>query len=102
MTGTVQAGDAPDQQPVAADALDLGPHRDQTLRQIGDLGLAGGVDQQGLALGKRCRHQQVLGGPDRDAREHDLGAAQAFRGACLDITLTQFDLGTQPLQPFQM
>ena len=102
MAGAVQAGDAADYQPVAAEAFDLRPHRDQTLRQIGDLGFAGGVDQHGLAFSEGGRHQQVFGGADRDAREHDLGAAQPFWRARLDIAFGQLDLGSEPLQPLQV
>ena len=44
-------------------------------------------------------HQQVFGGADRDRRKGDLGAAQSFGRAGVDIAFAQFNLGPEPLQP---
>ena len=59
--------------------LDLRAHRDQALGEIGDLRLARGVVEHGLALGERRRHQQVLGGADRHVGKDDARAGEAVR-----------------------
>ena len=79
-------------QPVGADALDLRAHRDQAAREVADLGLARGVGQHRAAVGERGGHQQVLGGADRDEREHDRGARAAAVGARgVDVAAVQPD-----------
>ena len=70
--------------------------------EVGDLRLARGVDEHGLALGQRRRHQQVLGGADRDLREDDVGALQPVRRAGVDVAFGQLDLGAQLLQPLEV
>ena len=98
----VQAFDAVDRQFVAADAFDARAHRIQAGRQVADLGFARGVHQHAAAIGQRSRHQQVLGGADRNEREHDGRAAQATCHARIDIAARQFDARAHLLQPFQV
>ena len=102
MDGAAQPAYPDDTQPVAADAVDPSAHLDQTFGEVGDLGLARGVDQHGFALGQCRRHQQILGGADRDDRKDDFGAAQPLWRARVDITLVQFDLRAEPAQPGDM
>ena len=59
----VQALDALDDELAGADAPDPRAHGDEAMAEVDDLGLARGVAQNRLALGKARRHQQVLGRP---------------------------------------
>src|SRR4029077_16692233 len=97
MARAVQTGSATDYETVAAYAVDIRAHRNKALRQIRNLGFARGIDQHGLAFREGGRHQEVFGGADRHTRKDNLGTAQPFRSARLDIALAQFDFGPEPL-----
>ena len=49
-------------------------------------------------LAKRRGHHHILGGADRDDREHDLGAREPMLGARLDIAAVELDRRAQALQ----
>ena len=53
---------------------DGGPHGAEVLRQVADLGLAGGVLDHRRALGERRRHHEVVGRRVARVVEHDAGA----------------------------
>ncbi len=93
-----QAGNPLDPDGTGSGAADAGAHRIQEIREIDDLRFAGGILQQGFALGERCRHHQVLGARNRHGIEHDMGAAQAFRPRA-DIAVFDDDLRAHRLQP---
>ena len=59
-----------------------GTHGDEACGEVGDLGLAGGVGQDGLAVWRgRCGHEEVFGGADGGEGEDDVGAVEAACGA---------------------
>jgi hypothetical protein len=60
-----------------------------------------GLQHRG-APGQRRRHQQVLGGADRDQRELDHGALQAVRRLGIDIAVGEVKLGAQLFKPMQV
>ena len=66
-----------DADPARAVALDPRAHRDQHLGEVGDLRLLGRVLEDGLALGERRGHQQVLGAGDGDHVGRDARALAA-------------------------
>ena len=81
--------------------FDLRAHPDQHLSQVGNLGLLGGVFQDGLAFGQRGSHQEVLGTGDRhhvggDARALQPGAPRRQRGD--HVAVLDRDLGPHGLQ----
>ena len=60
-----------------ARADDLRAHAVEERGEVGDLGLAGGVLDDGVALGEHRRAHQVLGGADARELEHVPRAARA-------------------------
>src|ERR1700739_1557625 len=70
--------------PSVARALKVGAHRDEEVREIDDLGLASGVLDDGLPVGERGGHHQILRAGDGDGVEHQPRALQA-RGAGADV-----------------
>ena len=71
--------DALDVEHVRADALDPRSERDEEPAEVLDVGLARGMADHGLALGKRRRHDRVLGPHDRGLVEVDALAAKTVR-----------------------
>jgi hypothetical protein len=98
----VQTGDTGDRHGRRARPLDLGAHGVQAFLQVDQLGLAGGVVQDGDAVGDHGGQHRMLGRADRDDREGDLGALQAARGLGVDIAFVQIDLGAQRFQRLQV
>ena len=82
---------------VGTGAADLRAHGDQEIREIDDFRLARRVLDDGLALGERRRHQQVLGTGHRDGFEHESRAAQPL-GARADVAVLDLDVGAHRLQ----
>ena len=64
-----------DDAPVGLEA-DAGAHALEEQRQLGDLGLEGGVAEHRAALGQHGGEQHALGGADAGVGQGDLGAAQ--------------------------
>ena len=64
-----------------AGAFDLCAHGDEQGGEVGDLGLAGAVLEDGFAVGKGCGHQQVFGAGDGNLVEDDVRAFEAVRCA---------------------
>ena len=79
----LQAGDALDAQRRGVDALDLGAHLDEACGDVADLGLGGGVLDDGVALGQHGGHEGGMGGADGDLVEHDVGALEALLGRAM-------------------
>ena len=94
---------AVDGERVALQPLDLRPHRDQALGEIGDLGLARGIFDHRRAAGEHRRHQRILGRPDRDGGEGDGPAGKAaLRRDRLHIAGGDLDLGAERLQRLEV
>ena len=81
---------------------DAGAHCRQAVGQVGDLGFARGVADDGFAGRQDGGEQQVLGGAHGWLGQHDLGAAQAVRGGGVDQSAVQFDLGAHGAQAGDM
>ena len=73
---------AADADHVAAGAGDLRAHRHQAVGQVDDLGLAGGVLDDGLAVGQAALPSSGFGAGDGDHVGEDAGALQARHLAC--------------------
>ena len=93
----MQSIHALDPNSAAAMAFDARTHRDQQFGQVADFGLLGRVLEQGLTIGQRGGHHQVLSTGDRDHVGGDAGSAQAS-GLGQDVTVLDADLGTHRLQ----
>jgi hypothetical protein len=89
--GPVQALDALDGDHLGSVAADARAHLDEAVREIDHLGLARGVLEQGLALGKAGGHHQVLGAGDRHRVHEDARALQPLRGR-VDVARLDRDL----------
>ena len=81
VAGAAQVLDALDDDLVGAGAVDLGAHGDQEIGQIHHLRLARGVLDDGLPVGERRGHHQVLGAGHRDGIEHQARARAGARRA---------------------
>ncbi len=98
-----QRGHAGDAQRRRADAGDFRAHLVQQGGQVGDLRLAGGVVDDGIAMRQAGCHQRILGRADGDFLEHDLGALQAAGGGFGDhIPILQRDAGAQCFHRLQV
>ena len=75
---------AVDVQGVAADAVDGAAHGDQQAAQLLHVRFAGGIAEDGGALGEGGGHQGVLGGCYGGLVEEDIGAAQSAGGGQLE------------------
>jgi hypothetical protein len=69
--------------------------------RLHDLGLAGGVLEDGPARGQARRHHDVLGAVDGGQVERDLGALESGAGR-LDVAVLESDLRTQGLEALQV
>ncbi len=87
-----QARHAFDRDAVRPRAVDVRPHRSQAAREVDDLRLARGVLEDRGAVGKGCRHHQVLGPRDRDHVEDETHAGEPLR-ARTHIAVLEIDLG---------
>ena len=86
---------------VRARALDLHAHRSQERRELADLGLARRVLDDGLALGARGRHHQVLRSRHRDGIEHEPRAFE-LRRARANVAVVDRDRRAHRAQPRDM
>ena len=73
---------------------DLRAHRVEEVREVDDLRLARRVLDDGLALGKRRGHQQILGAGHGNRFEHEARAAQP-RSARADVAVLDRDVGAE-------
>ena len=97
VAGAAELPDALDPDRLLADPVDLGPHLDQELAEVGDLGLEGAVAEDGLALGQGGGHDQVLGPGHRLLLELD-GRARELVGLGLDVAVLEADGRPELLQ----
>ncbi len=81
-----------------ARAHDVRAHAIEERAEIGDLGLARRVLDDGRALRARGRGDEVLRRADTRELEHDPVARQARRGARVDVAVAHVDLGAQRLE----
>ncbi len=88
----VELGDALDADGRRAGAFDPGAHGDQQRGEVGDLGLARAVFEEGLALGEHGGHEDVFGAGDGDLVEDDVRAAEAV-GAGFEVAVLLGDVG---------
>ena len=79
-------------------ADDLRAHAVEERREVGDLGLAGRVVDDGGALGAHRRHQDVLGRTDARELEQDPRAHQ-LPGVAVDEPVARREGGAEVLQP---
>ena len=70
-------GDALDADGAGACAFDLCAHGDEQGGEVGDLGLAGAVFEEGFAVGEDGGHEEVFGAGDGDLVEDDVRAFEA-------------------------
>ncbi len=103
MHGAFETVGALDAQRRGADAFDLGAHLDEAFGDIADLGLAGGVLDDGLAARQGGGEEHVVGGADGHLGEHDAAAAQgAALGLGEHVAGLDLDLGAELLEAHQM
>ena len=81
----------------AAGAQHLCAHSVQERRQVGDLGLPGGVVDDRAALRDRGGHHDVLGGADAGPRQAHLLALEDI-GPGVDVAVAHLDVHTEALQ----
>ncbi|QTK79652.1 SDR family oxidoreductase [Agrobacterium tumefaciens] len=92
-------GDTFDGDGGGAGAFDLRAHRDEAVGEIDDLGLAGGVVDDGGAAGKACRHQHHMRCANGNLREGKDGTDQATLGrGGVDITAIDLHRRAERLQ----
>ncbi len=77
VAGAVEFGDALHADGGGAGAFDLCAHGDEEGGEVGDLGLAGTVLEEGFAFGEGGGHEEVFGAGDGDLVEDDV---RAFEG----------------------
>lgn len=82
-------------------AVDAGTHAVEEGRQGGDLGLAGGVLDDGGALGERRGAEQVLGRPHRRELQDDAGAGEDGT-AGLDVAVPDAELDPHRPEPAEV
>ena len=97
----VEGPDALDGDRRGARTPDLGPHPVEQRGQVGQLGLPGGVVDDGRALGQHRGHEGVLGGPDAGELEQDPGPGE-LRGPGRHVAVLHPHLGPQGLQGLQV
>src|SRR5580704_5230066 len=86
VTSTVQLAHALDVNRTGACTFDLCSHGSEEGGEIGDLGLAGAVFEDGFAFGQGGGHQEVFGAGDCDFVEDDVGALEAV-GAGFEVAV---------------
>ena len=74
--GSVERGDAANDDAVGPRALDVRPHRAEEVREVDDVRLARRVENDGLARRERGGHEDVLRRRHRGLVEEDPGAAE--------------------------
>ena len=77
-------------------------HAGESVGQIAELRLAGGVGDHRLALGQDRGEHGVLSGADRGEGKCNQPAREATRGLGVDIAFVQVDRGAQRPQRFQV
>ena len=88
----VELGDALDADGGGAGAFDLRAHGDEQSGEVGDLGLASAVLEEGFAVGEDGGHEQVFGAGDGDLVEDDVRAFEAV-GAGFEVAVLLGDGG---------
>ena len=88
----VEFGDALDLDGAGAGAFDLCAHGVEQSGEVGDLGLAGAVFEEGFAVGEGGGHEEVFGAGDGDLVEDDVRAFEAV-GAGFEVAVLLGDGG---------
>ena len=98
-----EAADPPDLDDVGARAHDVGPHGVEEVGHVHDVGLLGGVFNDGHALGHGGGEHNVDGGPHRGLVQEDVGPLQpAAGGLGHDKAALGVHLGPQGAKTLQM
>ena len=84
-----------------SDAFDVCAHRDQHGAQVGDLGLARRVVDDGGAFGMNGRRQDVFGGTHARELKSHVGAVQAI-GTSFDVAVGDLECGAHRLEAAQV
>ena len=95
--GAVELCDAFDLDGAGAGAFDLGAHGVEQGGEVGDLGFAGAVFEEGFAVGEGGGHEEVFGAGDGDLVEDDVRAFEAV-GAGFEIAVLLGDGGAHGLE----
>ena len=85
-----------------AGAPDLGAHCVEHIRQILDLGLAGGIVDGGGALGHHGGHHRVLRGPHAGEFQHNAATMQPLGRGGDEVAMVHLEGDAQLLEPHQM
>ncbi len=96
--GAVEALDALNFDGGTARALDVCAHGDQEVGEVGHLGLAGGVADDGFSFSKNGGHEHIFGAGDGDAIEVDARSSESVGGTRFDITVGLFDFRAKLLE----
>src|SRR6267142_1918025 len=85
-------------------ACDAGSHVAQHDDEIGDFRFAGGVLQDGFAIGEDCGHKDIFRAGDRDFVEDDVGAlkAAAIWNFGFDVAMRNCDFGSHFFESREM
>ncbi len=101
MGGPGQPLHADDRDRVRSGTLNVRAHRVEQIRQVGDLGLAGGIPQNGRARGQGRGHHAVLGASHRRNVERDLRAVESL-AAGFHVPLGEMQLRSHGLEGTEM
>ena len=93
VAGAVELGYSLDLDGGGACAFDFGSHGDEEGGEVGDLGLAGTVLEDGFAVGEGGGHEQVFGAGDGDLVEDDVRALEAI-GLGFEVAVVVSDGGS--------
>ena len=98
MRDGVQLGHALDLDDRRAGSLDRGAHLVEQVGEVHDLGLAGGIVDDGRALGTHRGHHEVLGGTHAGKVKRDCGARQPMRRSGVDVAVVEVEIDAEGLQ----
>ena len=93
MTGSMKTGDALNADGRGSSAFDLCTHGYEQSGEVGDLGLARAVLEEGFAVSEDGGHEEVFGAGDGDFVEDNVGAFEAV-GFGFEIAVIVSDGGT--------
>ena len=82
--------------------LDSRAHRNQEVGEVDDLGLAGGVVDDGRSPSAHGRHHEILGRAHALEIEDDLGADQAVGRARVEVAVVYLELDAEGLEAGDM
>ena len=91
MPGAVKFGHALHADGGRSRTFDFRSHLVQQGGEVSDFGLAGAVPHDGLALGQRCRHEQIFGSSHCDLVEDNLRSFETLGGG-FDVAVILRDL----------